>query len=326
MNMETKESPNKLIVTEPEAGQKFLRFLQRRTQQTTAMLHKWIRTGQTRINGKRSKPFALVEKGDEIRLPPFAMHLMENTPEEEQKQALFSSTSPPNLGKDLPVIYMNDSILALCKPSGMPVQLGTTLHDSVVTRLSKAFSGYSYTPAPAHRIDRYTSGVLLCGLTHKSQQQLHQWFSEEESPLCKEYLVWVQGSWQEKAKKVLLEDRLEKRKGENSKETMHTTEGHGLLARSHVEYLEERKLHTPQLPVIASLLRVKLLTGRKHQIRVQLSSRNYPIIGDPKYGGCYHSPMLLHAWQITLPDGVRVCSPPLWAEPFALSHDKYGQR
>ena len=65
--------PNTVIVDPREGGQKLLQFLQRRLDQPPSLLHRWIRTGQVRINGGRAKPFGLVAAGDSVRLPPFAL-------------------------------------------------------------------------------------------------------------------------------------------------------------------------------------------------------------------------------------------------------------
>ena len=64
--------PEPLQVTAAEAGQKLLQFLSRRFEEPQSVLHRWIRTGQVRINGGRAKPFDRVELNDEIRVPPFA--------------------------------------------------------------------------------------------------------------------------------------------------------------------------------------------------------------------------------------------------------------
>ena len=61
-----------LLVTAEEAGQKLLQFLARRFDEPQGVLHRWIRTGQVRINGGRAKPFDRVDFGDEVRVPPFA--------------------------------------------------------------------------------------------------------------------------------------------------------------------------------------------------------------------------------------------------------------
>ena len=65
--------PNTVIVDPREGGQKLLQFLQRRLDLPPSLLHRWIRTGQVRINGGRAKPFGLVAVGDSVRLPPFAL-------------------------------------------------------------------------------------------------------------------------------------------------------------------------------------------------------------------------------------------------------------
>ena len=65
--------PNTVIVDPREGGQKLLQFLQRRLDLPSSLLHRWIRTGQVRINGGRAKPFGLVAAGDSVRLPPFAL-------------------------------------------------------------------------------------------------------------------------------------------------------------------------------------------------------------------------------------------------------------
>ena len=65
--------PNTVTVDPREGGQKLLQFLQRRLDLPPSLLHRWIRTGQVRINGGRAKPFGLVAAGDAVRLPPFAL-------------------------------------------------------------------------------------------------------------------------------------------------------------------------------------------------------------------------------------------------------------
>ena len=68
-------NPALLTVTGEEAGGKLIRFLERRLEGNfpPAMFHKWIRTGQVRVNGKRAKPFLPLGAGDQVRLPPFAL-------------------------------------------------------------------------------------------------------------------------------------------------------------------------------------------------------------------------------------------------------------
>jgi len=74
------------VITNAEAGQKLLQCLARRTGQNPSVLHRWIRTGQVRVNGGRCKPFDRIELGDEIRLPPFANVIQGNDDNVQQIQ------------------------------------------------------------------------------------------------------------------------------------------------------------------------------------------------------------------------------------------------
>ena len=143
--------PEPLQVTAAEAGQKLLQFLSRRFEEPQSVLHRWIRTGQVRINGGRAKPFDRVELNDEIRVPPFA-----GAGTKAERVPASSG------GKELPPIVAETAdVIVFCKPSGLPVHPGTGHTDSLTTRLEAAFAGSPFIPAPVHRLDRDTSGLLL---------------------------------------------------------------------------------------------------------------------------------------------------------------------
>ena len=143
--------PETLQVTAAEAGQKLLQFLSRRFEEPQSVLHRWIRTGQVRINGGRAKPFDRVELNDEIRVPPFA-----GAGTKAERVPASSG------GKELPPIVAETAdVIVFCKPSGLPVHPGTGHTDSLTTRLEAAFAGSPFIPAPVHRLDRDTSGLLL---------------------------------------------------------------------------------------------------------------------------------------------------------------------
>ena len=130
--------PEPLQVTAAEAGQKLLQFLSRRFEEPQSVLHRWIRTGQVRINGGRAKPFDRVELNDEIRVPPFA------GAGTKAERAPASSG-----GKELPpIVAETDDVIVFCKPSGLPVHPGTGHTDSLTTRLEAAFAGLPFIPAP----------------------------------------------------------------------------------------------------------------------------------------------------------------------------------
>ena len=292
-------------VQKREAGEKLLRFLERRLLEAppASVLHRWIRTGQVRINGGRAKPFTLLREGDEIRLPPFAVpRALEDGP-----------SGPPDLGPDLPVVSFADDLLVLAKPAGLAVQPGTGLIDSLADRLRAAYAGAAFIPAPAHRLDAPTSGLLLVPLTQRSRTELHAAFAA--GTVHKEYLAWAAGNPADDGPFEMRDTLTKQRDGRGFERVAPSPEGKE--ARAAVSVVA--RLSAPR----AALLRILLHTGRTHQIRAQLAARALPLIGDRKYGGPPHSTLLLHCFRLRLPDGRAFTLRPDWAEPFGVGEDVF---
>ncbi|SBW04944.1 Pseudouridine synthase [uncultured delta proteobacterium] len=308
-----------LTVNQAEQGMKLINFLSRRLEREAAAseLHRWIRSGQVRINSKRARAFDRLAAGDTVRLPPFAA-------DDARQEAVAITVAPGDiLDHGLRVLAATDDFLALEKPAGLPSQPGSKQETDVVDILRRRFAGAAYIPAPAHRLDKKTSGILLAGRTHEAQEKLHALFSrrENDKAVTKIYLAWVLGSWPH-AQEQVLTDFLAKEADTldgTAFETVRAVDAqHGKEARCRVSCLETR-----QTPLgAASLLRVVLETGRTHQIRVQLAIRKLAIIGDMKYKGVPYSHMLLHAHALAFPwKGGRVAleSLPDWPAPFAVA-------
>lgn len=318
--MQTPTPVTPLTVEAAEHGMKLISFLARRLENNASIseLHRWIRTGQVRVNGKRSAAFDRIATGDAVRLPPFA------APAARHVARDISVASGDMLGGALRVLAVTPDFLALEKPAGIPSQPGTKQDTSVSGILRDHFAGAAYIPAPAHRLDKLTSGILLAGRTHGAQEKLHALFARNggtpgDTPMEKTYLAWVCGVWPH-ADEQTISDRLAKEAGPGTGyETVQASGSEDAReARSRVSHIDTRT--TPFGD--ASLLRVVLETGRTHQIRVQLAIRNFPIIGDLKYGRQAFSHMLLHAHALSFPwngETVIICSPPPWAEPFAVA-------
>lgn len=269
-----------VTVTKAESGQKLVRFLERRVGSDVprSAIMRWIRKGNVRVDKGRRKPFDLVKEGQMVRIPPYQGD---------------TNSDVKNL-PSLKVLYEDDNYLAVYKPSGLPSQGGTGHNDSVADRLLSMYADLPFKPAPAHRLDRDTSGVLLAGKSHSGQKNLSDMFAAGEGG--KFYIAQVRGLWQQEGWQDLY-DFMEK-SGSSGQEKVIT--GQGKKAHSSVFPLEINK--------DKSILLVKLHTGRTHQIRVQLSSRNHPILGDTKYGGCAGS-MMLHCWRIETPWFTAECLP-----------------
>jgi len=287
-----------LTVSVEEAGQKVLHFLVRRLGLARNMLHQWIRTGQVRCNGSRVRAFDRVETGDRIRVPPFALRM-----------AAVSETDAV-CGQPLPdIVAALPGLLVLNKPAGLPVQPGSGHTDSVTSRLAAHFAHLPFKPTPAHRLDKDSSGLLLAATSYERLRALHDAFARRS--LKKSYLAWVEGVWSEDDL-CTLHDVLEKT-GESGREKVRSGQGKEALCEVLCLRREKRR----------SLLRVNLITGRTHQIRVQLSTRGHPICGDVKYGAHQRrGGLFLHAFSMELPDGEYfVCPPPwtgAWAVPLAV--------
>lgn len=308
-----------LTVNTAGHGMKLIAFLSRRLGGTASSgdLHRWIRTGQVRVNGKRAKAFDKICAGDDIRLPPFA------APGVLQAAETIEIETGEDLGGGLRVIAATDDFLALEKPSGLPAQPGSGQRTSAAKILRDRFAGATYIPAPAHRLDKNTSGILLAGRTHEAQKTLHALFARhDDASVTKTYLAWVQTIWPNTSEQTLV-DNLSKEAaghpGDAAFERMRVVEaGRGKEGRCRVTLLETRETGHGA----ASLLRVILETGRTHQIRIQLASRGFPVIGDGKYGAKRFGRMLLHAHALTFPwrgGTFSIVSQPDWPAPFAVA-------
>lgn len=338
------------IIEEAEAGVKVLRFLERKTGLSRPLLYRFFRKGQIRLNGHRVRPNVTLSGGDELKYP---------VPEAEEKspaqKAAISAVGDnshiqagASLGNGLRIVYVDDTILVLDKAAGLPSQPGSGHEDAVSERLRAAFAGFAHIPAPAHRLDKESSGLLLAGMTHKAQQSLHALFAASKVDLQRDYLLWVSGCWPFSGAQ-LLEDSLSvfmmpsgreqmgvlkqcehpcetpdmnfvkqwlERQGLSATQsflssgtalavnldenfpTLRNAEDSGQSARGVFVPLASR---STQQGKIRTLLCVRLLTGRKHQIRVQCAARGCPLVGDVKYGATLGARLLLHAAHIRLP-------------------------
>lgn len=296
-------------VTPEEAGQKLLQYLVRRlgADLPQAALQRFIRTGQVRVDGRRSKPFSRLDPGQRVRVPPYenAEAAQAQTPTRHADTAL-----PGNPVPDLDILHEDDELLVVVKPAGLPVHPGSGHAEALTTILAARQPEAPFRPTPAHRLDRDTTGLLLVAKSYRALRAIHEAMAAGE--LGKDYLAWVMGRWTESEinEWVVLRDRLAKT-GAPGQERM-TRDADGQEAVSKVRLL----FTTGE----ASLMEVRLVTGRTHQIRSQLGSRGHPVCGDPKYGGG-RPPLFLHAWRVTLP-GAAFCAPPPWPEAWAVQRPR----
>lgn len=279
-------------VTPAEAGQKLLQFLARRFHRDIPLsaLHRWIRTGQVRVDGARAKAGVRLVSGQEIRIPPH--------------QTPTKAVAGPAM--ELAVVEETDDLLLLCKPRGLPVHPGSGHDDSIATRLKTRCTASSWAPTPAHRLDRDTSGLLVTAKSYRSLRELHDLW--RAGRVHKAYLAWVHGRtpWQAP---TLIKDAADKRRI-NGREKMVLGQGRPM----------QSQVMTIAWTQDSSLVLVAPLTGRTHQIRVQLSGQGHPLLGDGKYGGPVgqgRPSILLHAWYLAWP-GHAYTALPSWPRPWSV--------
>lgn len=290
-----------ILVAEAESGQKLIQWLRRRLDAPQGELHKWIRTGQIRVNGRRAKAFAPVNAGDAIRLPPFCRTLLD------------APAAPRPPARPLPPIIAEEpDLLVFNKPAGLPTQSGSGHDDSLAARLAALDPGAAFHPAPVHRLDRDTSGVLLAGRTFAALRALGETLRGREA--VKEYVAWVRGRWPWEDLR-LLRHALRK-EGPAGREKMRAYDWRTPPPGAREALLLARPLKRAER---ASLLHIRLLTGRTHQIRAQMQAAGFPLVGDGKYGAPVAGQrLLLHAVRLTLPDGRSFSCLPAWTSPWAL--------
>ena len=301
-----RDAPAATAVTQAESGQKLIQWLRRRLDAPSGVLHKWIRTGQIRVNGGRVTAFVPVREGDLIRLPPFC------------RAAAAPPARPPSppLPPLPPVLASDAGMLVLHKPAGLPTQSGSGHSDSVAARLAALDAGAAFHPAPAHRLDRDTSGVLLVGRTFAALRDLAGALRQRAA--VKEYVAWARGRWPEDG--VRLIRHALRKEGPEGREKMRAHPWDAPPPGAKDALLLARPLE--RRPG-ATLLHIRLLTGRTHQIRAQMRALGFPLIGDGKYGPPPgpgpRPPLLLHAVRLTLPDGRSFACLPDWPAPWTIA-------
>jgi 23S rRNA pseudouridine955/2504/2580 synthase len=248
-------------VGEHQAGQRLDNFLLARLKGVPkSRIYRIIRKGEVRVNKKREKPDYKLCTGDLVRIPPVRMA--------EPGKQIPPTEALATLLEDS-ILYSDEDILIINKPTGLPVHGGTGVKTGLIEALRHMYPALDGLEL-VHRLDKGTSGCLLLAKNGRTLKALSAAFKAGE--VTKTYHALVEGAWPADIQEVSAALKRQEPQG-----------GERFVAVS-----KEGKSAMTRFQVLASypsatLLQANPVTGRTHQIRVHAQLTGHPIIGDEKY-------------------------------------------
>lgn len=248
-------------IDEDMAGQRIDNFLRNQLKNIPkSMIYRIVRKGEVRVNKKRIKAEYKLKAGDLVRIPPVTI--------EEKTEENVPSTKLNKVSElEQCIIYEDDHMLILNKPSGTAVHGGSGLKFGAIEAL-RALRPDARFLELVHRIDRDTSGILLVAKKRSALRHLQAQFREKT--VQKYYFALVMGEWKNSCKVVnapLLK---------NEVNSIVRVNPNGKASETRFKVLEKFQ--------DATLVQASPITGRTHQIRVHAQYTGHPIAWDDRYG------------------------------------------
>ena len=226
-----------------------------------SLVYRIVRKGEVRVNKGRIKPEYRLKEGDMVRIPPVR---------QAEKKAPGKASDKVLQQIESRILFEDKRILVINKPSGLAVHGGSGLSYGLIEAL-RELRPNDKSLELVHRLDRDTSGCLIIAKKRSALRRLHEQL--REGSMDKRYMTLLKGKWKGTSKWVdapLLKNVIK------SGERLVFVDSKGKNART--------QFSPYSVGDEASLMSVKLDTGRTHQIRVHAQHLGYPIAGDDKYG------------------------------------------
>ena len=256
--------PVQIIEIEPDfIGQRIDNFLLARLKGVPkSVIYRVLRKGEVRVNKKRIKPEYKLQQDDVVRIPPLTVAA-------EGEPVSVKLSMVKNLEQH--ILFEDNDLIVLNKPSGMAVHGGSGLQFGVIEAL-RALRPLAKHLELVHRLDRDTSGCLLIAKKRSVLTHLHEQLRNKT--VEKKYWALVAGDWDNKIRKVT--EPLRKNTLQSGERVVRVDEREGKPSETRFRILQRYQQGT--------LVEAFPVTGRTHQIRVHTACTGHPIACDDKYG------------------------------------------
>lgn len=311
-----------ITIGKNEAGQRLDKLLAKILNQApSSFIYKMLRKKNIKLNQKRAEGKEVLQAGDQVQI-----FLSDDTFDKFHKDHAVVEKTPLNSasvnrtidgkqerrGSSNPlfprvILYQDDNIMIMNKPAGVLSQKAKSEDDSINEQMLRYLLEQgtlnreqlsTFTPSVCNRLDRNTSGIVLAGVSLRGSQELSRMLKDRS--LEKYYLTLVTGKMTEPMKVTAY---LQKDTATNRVKVWNHPMPGSVQIETHYKPIQWKEEYT--------LLEVKLITGKSHQIRAHLAYLGHPVLGDAKYGSREENRefrnrfgiqnQFLHAYRVVFP-------------------------